>query len=146
MFIYNVFIYLPCINTQWITTAPFKITTVISYSDHQTPRLYQGSDDRCEGDHNSNIIRLFQPYQKIHYCNQSLLAIVPDLKIFAFSITIVDLISRSALVRLCLLCAIYLYNSTGLRFYIFGSLPASCLRDRHFHGWVQCIDTTKIRL
>ena len=82
MFIYKVFIYLPCINTQQQTTATFYITHVISSSDHQTPRLYQGSANPCEGYRNSNIISLLQPSQTIHYCNQSVLAIVPDLNIF----------------------------------------------------------------
>ena len=70
MFIYKVFIYLPSINTQQQTTAPFDITHIISSSDRQRPRLYQGSAYYCEGDRNSDIIRLLQPSQKIHYCNQ----------------------------------------------------------------------------
>ena len=53
----------------------------------------------CEGDRNSNIIHLLQPSQKIHYFNQSVLAIVPDLNIFIWSIAIFDLIPRSALVQ-----------------------------------------------
>ena len=71
MFIYMVFIYLPCIITQQQTTTPFGITHIISSSNHQTPILYQGSVDCCEGDRNSDIIRLLHPYQTIHYCNQS---------------------------------------------------------------------------
>ena len=134
MFIYKVFIYLPCINTQQQTTSPFNITPVISYSNHRTSRLYQGSADRFEGDCNSNIIRLLHTSQKIHYCNQSVLLIVPDLNILVFSITIFDLIFRSALARLCLLRAKYWHNSTWLRFYIFGSLPELRLRYRHCHG------------
>ena len=114
-------IHLPCINTQQQTTAPFDDTPVILSGNQWTEGLYQGPADCCEGDHNSDIIRLLQQYQKIHYCNQSVLAIVPDLNIFVFSITIVDLISRSALVRFSLLCVGYLYNFTGLRFYIFCS-------------------------
>ena len=78
---YKVYIYLPCINTQRQTIAPSDITHVISSSDLQTPRLYQGSADRFEGYHNSDIICLLQPSQKNHYCNQSVLAIVPYLKI-----------------------------------------------------------------
>ena len=131
MFIYKVFIYLPFINTQRQTTAPFDITHVISSSDHRAPRLYQGLSDRCEGYRNSNIIPLLQPSQTIHYCNQSVLEIVPDLNIFVFCITIFDLISRSA--QFFLLCASYLYNPTGLRFYIFGSLPDSHLRYCRCH-------------
>ena len=119
MFIYNVYIYLPSINTQRQTTSPFDDTPVISSSYHQTTGLYQGSADRYEGDRNSDIIRLLQQYHTIHYCNQSVLEIVPDLKIFVFSITIVNLISISALVRLSLLCASYLHNWMGLRFYIY---------------------------
>ena len=47
-----------------------------------------------------------------------MLAIVPDLIIFVYSITIFDLISRSVLVQFILLRASYLYISTGLKFYI----------------------------
>ena len=119
MFIYKVYIYLPSINKQRRKTAPFNDTSVTSSSDHQTTGIYQGSADCCEGDRNSNIIRLLQQYQEIHYCNQSALAIVPDLNIFVFSITIFDTISISALVRFSLLRANYLYNLTELRFYIF---------------------------
>ena len=62
--------------------------------------IYQGSADSCDGDFNSDLIRLLQESQAIHYCNQSVLAIFPDMNIFVFSITIVDIILRSALVRL----------------------------------------------
>ena len=145
MFIYKVYIYLPSINTQQQTTAPFYDTPVISYIHHQTAGLYRGSANRCEGDLNSDIILLLQQYQTIHYCNQSVLSIVPDLNIFLFSITIFDLISRGALVRFSLLRASYLYKSTELRLYIFFSWPASRLSDSHCHGWVYYIDTTYIR-
>ena len=43
---------------------------------------------------------MIQKSQAIHYCNQSVLEIVPDLNIIVFIITIVDIILRSALVRL----------------------------------------------
>ena len=117
---YKVYIYLTCISTHRLTTAPFNSTHILSSSARQTPILYQESDDCCEGDRNSYVICLLQPSLKIHYCNQSVLAIVPDLNIFVFSITIFDLILRSTLVRLCLLRESYLYNSTRLRFYTFG--------------------------
>ena len=78
---YKVYIHIPCINTQRQKTASFDITNVISSSNRQTPRLYKGPANCCEGDHNSDIIRLLQPYHTIHYCNQSMLAIVPDLNI-----------------------------------------------------------------
>ena len=100
MLILKVYIYLPCINTQQQATAPFDDTPVISSSDHQKTEIYQGSDSHCEGDRNSDLIRLLQQYQAIHYCNQSVLEIVPDLNVSIFSITIVGIISRSALVRL----------------------------------------------
>ena len=119
MLIYKVFIYLLNINTQWRTTATFNDTPIISYSDHRKTGLYQGSSERREGYQNFGIISLLQPAQVIHYCNQSVLAIVTNLKISVFSIMIFDLISRSALVRFILLCASSFYNSTGLRFYIF---------------------------
>ena len=118
---FKVYIHLPYINTQRQTTSPSNITPVISSSNRQTTGLYQGSADCCEGDRNSDIICLLQPYQKIHYSNQSVLVIVPNRNIFVFSITIFDLISRSALVLFSLLRASYLYNWTGLRFYIFCS-------------------------
>ena len=89
---FEVYIYLPYINTHQQETAPFDNTPVISSSNHQKTGLYQGSADHCEGDRNSDLIRLLQQYQAINYCNQSVLAIVPDLNIFVFSIMIVDLI------------------------------------------------------
>ena len=119
MIILKVCIYLPCINTQRQKTAPFDETSVVSSSNHQKTGLYQGSDDRIEGDQNSYIICLLRKSQAIHYCNQSVLAIFPDLNIFIFSITIIGIILRSALVRFSLLRASYLYNSTGLRLNIF---------------------------
>ena len=97
---FEVYIYLPCTNKHQQATAPFDNTPVISSSDHQKTGLYQGSHNCCEGDSNSDLICLLQKYQAIHYCDQSVLAIVPDLNIFVFSIMIVDLILRSALVRL----------------------------------------------
>ena len=116
---FKVYIRLPCINTQQQTTAPFDDTLVISYINHQTTGLYQGSADHFEGYHNSDIICLLQPSQAIHYCNQSVLEIFPDLNIFVFSITIFYLVFRISLVRFSLLRASYLYNSMGIRFYIF---------------------------
>ena len=100
MFILKVYIYLPCINTQRQAKSRFENTPVISSSDHQKTGLYQGSENCCEGYHSSDLIRPLQKYQAIHYCNQSVFAIVLDLNIFVFSITIVGIISRSALVRL----------------------------------------------
>ena len=85
---FKVYIHLPSIKTQQQTTAPFEKTPVISSSDHRNTGLYQGSSDCCEGDLNSNIIRLIHKSQAIHYCNQSFLATFPDLNIFVFSITI----------------------------------------------------------
>ena len=124
-------------------SAPFYDTSVISSSDHRKTVLYQRSAYCCEGDRNSDIIRMLQKYQAIHYCNQSVLVIVPDLNIFVFIIMIVDLIFRSALVRFSLLCARYLYNSTGLRLYILCSEPISHLCNRHCRGWVHYIETLK---
>ena len=119
--IYKVYIYLTSINTQQQATSLFNNTPVISSRDHQTTGLYQSSADSCEGDRKSYIICLLQQSQTIHYCNQSVLSIVSDLNIFVLSITIFYLISRSALVRFSYLRASYLYNSTGIRFYIFCS-------------------------
>ena len=97
----------------------FNNTSVISSSDHQKTGLHLGSANRCERDFNLNIISLLQQSYTIHYFNQSVLAIVPELIIFVFSNMIIDHILRSALVRFSLLCESYLYNLTWLRFYIF---------------------------
>ena len=115
---FKVYIHLPCISTQQQTTAPFDNTPVILSSDRQKTGLYQGSADCCEGYRNSDIMFLLQKSQAIHYCNQSVLAIVPDLNIFVLSITIIDLISRSTIIGFSLIVASYLYNSMELRFYI----------------------------
>ena len=131
---FKVNIHLPFINTHRRTTVPFNITPIISYGDLRTTGMYKALADCCEGYRNSDIICLLQPSQKIHYCNQSVLVIVPDLKISAFIITISDLISRSALVWFSLLRTSYLYNSMGLRLYIFGSLPVYCLCNLHCHS------------
>ena len=100
MFILKVYIYLICINTQKQATTPFYNTPVILSSDHRKIGPYQGSAKRCEGYRNYDLIHLLQKSQAIHYYNQSVLAIVPDLNIFIFSITVVDIILRSALARL----------------------------------------------
>ena len=52
---------------------------VIKPSDHKKTGLYQGSDNRCEGDRSYDLIRLLQQSQSIHYCNKSVLGIFPDL-------------------------------------------------------------------
>ena len=114
---FKVYIHLPCINSQRQKTASFDDTPVILSSDCYNTGLYQGSADCCEGFRNSDIIRMLQQSQTIHYCNQSVLAIVPDLNIFIFSITIIDLISRSTIIWFSLIVASYLYNSMELRFY-----------------------------
>ena len=72
---YKVYIHIPHIITKWWTKAPFNINHVVSSSDLQMPRLYQGWADCCEEDCNLDIIRLLQPSYKIHYCNQSVLVI-----------------------------------------------------------------------
>ena len=142
---YNVYIHIPCINTQqqttatfdithvissrdlttlrqyqgfynWQTTAPFDITHVILYSNRRTPRLYQGSANCCERDHNSNMISLLQPYQTIHYCKHSVLAIVPDLNILVWSISILISFWEVPWYSAFLLCASYLYNFTRIMF------------------------------
>ena len=141
---YKVYIHLPCINTQRRTTGPFDITHIISSSNHQTEILYWWSDDCCEGDHNSNIIRLLQPSQTISYCNQSVLSILLNLNIFLWIITIFISFWEVPWYSSFLLCARYLYNSMGLRFYIFGWIPDPRFNDHHCHGWVHCIVTTKI--
>ena len=141
---YKVYFHLPFINTQRWTTAPFDITHVISSSNWQTPILYQRSANCCEGYDNSNIISLLQPYQKSHYCNQSVLAIVQDLNIFGWSIIILISFWESPWYINFLLHARYLYDLTGIRFYIFVLIPELHLSDHHCHGWVHCIVTTTI--
>ena len=96
---YKVYIHLPFINTQRWTTAPFPITNFISSIGHITQILYQGSVNCCEGYDNFNIISLLHPSQKSYYCIQSVLAIVPDLNIFVWSITILDLILRRSMLH-----------------------------------------------
>ena len=119
MLILKVYIYLPCINTQRRATVLFDNTPFISSRDHQKTGLYQVSANCCEGDCNSDLIRLLQKSQSTHYCNQSVLEIVLDLNILVYSIMIVDIISRSALVQFVLLHASYLYNQTGLGYYVY---------------------------
>ena len=57
---YKVYIHISCINTQRLTTTPFRSTHVISSRNCQTMILYQGSSNRCGGDRNLNIILLIQ--------------------------------------------------------------------------------------
>ena len=57
---FEVYIYLPCINTNQQAAAPFDDTPVISSSTHQKTGLDQGSADRCDGERNSDLIRLLQ--------------------------------------------------------------------------------------
>ena len=109
---YKVYIFLSCINTHRRTVVPFDITHVLSSSDRQTPRLYQVSADCCGGYRNSDVIHLLQTYLKIHYCNQSVLAIVPDLNIVVWSITIFISFRKVPWYITFLLPVIYLYNST----------------------------------
>ena len=116
---FKFYIHLPCMKTQNKRTATFNINSVISYNYSQATRLYQGSANFSEGDFNSDIIHLLHQYHTIHYCNQLVLAIIPDLTIFFWSITIFDIISRSTLVQLCLLRASYLYNLTRLACYVY---------------------------
>ena len=141
---YKVYIHIPHIIKKWWTKAPFNINHVISYSDLQTPRLYQGWTDRCEGDCNLDIVRLLQPYQIINYCNQSVLVISPDLNIFVWTIIIVNIISRKCpgTVLFYYVLAICI-TWQGLRFYNFGLLPYSRLRNLHCNRWVHCVVCVK---
>ena len=87
----------------------YKVYIYLTYIKTQ---LHQGSDNCCEGDHNSDAIRPLQPYLKIHYFNQSVLAIVPDLNIFVWSITILISFREAPWYSTFLLSASYFYNST----------------------------------
>ena len=146
------------------------------------------------------LFRLLHPSQIIHYCNQSVLVIVPDLNIYSFELLQSFISFREVpWYSSFLLRASYLYNSTGtkvthiwfvnrlvspwfplsqvnalycyyknmvLRFMwyslVFDHLIWKCISiypalthsdkqqhhflcDRHCHGWVYYIDTTKIR-
>ena len=142
---YKDYIHLPCINTHLRTTAPFETHQVISYSYHWRQRLYQGSAYCCEGDCNSKINRLLQLFRTIHYCNQSVLVIVPEMNIIFWSITILISFCEAPWYSYFLLRASYLYNSIGLKLYIFGLLLNSRICDVHFYGWVHCIVTTEMQ-
>ena len=96
---YKMYIHLPCIITYRRITESLVITHALSSSNRIRQRIYQLSTDRCEGYCNSDVICLFQPSLTIHYFNQSVLAIVPDLNIFVWSITIFHPFTRSALVH-----------------------------------------------
>ena len=63
---YKVYVHLTYIIKQQQTTSPFDSNHVLSSSDRQNPRLYQGSANSCEGDCNSDVIRLLQPSLTIH--------------------------------------------------------------------------------
>ena len=141
---YKVYIHLTCIITQLWKTAPSDITHVISSSNRQTPRLYHGWADCCEGDCNLDIICLLHPSQTIHYCNQSVLLILLDQNIFIWTITIVNIISRKRpdTVLFYYVLAICITRQ-GLRFYNFGLFSESRLCDRYCHRWVYCNVTTK---
>ena len=141
---YKVYIYLPCINTHRLTTWPFNSTHVLSSRDRQMPILYHGSADCCEGNCKSDVIRLIQPSLTIHYCNQLVLAIVPDLNIFIEVLWFwPHFDKRPGTVLIYYVLAICI---TGwvLRLYNFGSLADSSLCDHHYHMWVHCIVTAKI--
>ena len=69
--------------------ALFNINHFYSSSDYQTPILCQVSANYCGGYRISDVIYLLQRYLTIHYCNQSVLAIVPDLNIVVWSITFI---------------------------------------------------------
>ena len=57
-----------------------------------------------------DVISLLHPYLTVHYSNQSVSAIVPDLNIFVWSIKIFDLISRSTLIEyFSITCSIFVY-------------------------------------
>ena len=129
---YKFYIHLPCIITQQRTTAPFYKTWILSFSDFQSPRLYQGSADCCEGYRNSDVIFLIRLSLTIHYCNQSVLAIFPDI------------ISRSTWYSTFLLRISYLYNSTVTKVLQFWFILDLRFPDHHCHFWLHCIVTTKI--
>ena len=75
--------------------------------------MYQGPADHCEGDCNPDVIFLLQPYLTIHYCNQSVLVIVPDLNIFVWVITTFISFWEAPWYSTFILHASYLYNSMG---------------------------------
>ena len=79
---YKLYIHIPCIITQRQTTATLHGNRVLSSCYRQTPIMYQESADHCEGDRKWDVIGLLHSSLTIHYSNQLVLAIVPDLNIF----------------------------------------------------------------
>ena len=83
MYIQKVYIYLPYINTQRWSTSPFDDTPIVSprHSKYWNTGLYQGSDDRCEGDRDSDLNLMASAILVIQYYNQPVLAIALDLNV-----------------------------------------------------------------
>ena len=108
------------------------------------PILYQDSTGCCEVDHNSDGIHILQPSLTIHYCKPSVLELSQTWTyLFEVLQFLYHFKIRSGTVLFYYMLAICI-TQQGLRFYNFGSLPDSRLRDFHFHRWVHCIVTTKI--
>ena len=120
-YILKVYIYFLCINKQRGAISQFDNNPFISplRSKYWTTGIYQGSDDPCKGDRDSDLNclaseilgnTLLQP-TNVSDCSG------PELDVF--SIVIVDLILRSAVVWFSQLCAKYYYNLTGLVCYVY---------------------------
>ena len=114
--ILKVYFDFPCINTQRRATETFDNTPVISppYSKHLRTGLYQGSADRYERDHESDLNCLASAILGNTLLLKTSVSDCPGSERDVFIIAIVDLISRSALVLFSLLCVSYYYNLTEL--------------------------------
>ena len=118
-FILKVYIYSPCINSQRWSTAPFNNTPVISPPNrkHWKTGLYQGSYNCCERYCDSNLNHLFSVILRKYTTVTNIISDSPGPERDIFSILIVDLISRSTLVRFILLRVSY--NLTGFVCYVY---------------------------
>ena len=141
---YKVYIYLPCINTHRQIISLFNINHFDSSSEYQTPILCQVWANYCGGYRNSDVFYLLQRYLTIHYCNQSVLAIFPDLNIVVWSITFIFSFQEVPWYITYLLSANYFYTLTRTKFLQCGFVTRLVSLWSPFHRWVQCIFNTKI--
>ena len=120
---YKVYIHLPCINTQKLTTAPLNITHIISSSNHWSTILSQGRPSIVR-----EIITLILFLCFIHLrqfttvtnqCQQLSQTWTNSFEVLRFLISFWEAPWYSS----SLLGDIYLYNPRGIRFHIFGLLP-----------------------
>ena len=109
MHILKVYIHFLYINTQRQENAPFDDTTVILplQSEHLRTGIYQGSANCCEGDCDYDLNFLASAILGNALLQPKRVSDCPGPERDILSIAIVDIISRSALVRFSLLRARY---------------------------------------